>query len=322
MGFRVIRGLSEIPSDIPPAVATVGNFDGVHAGHRSILRRVVQLSRERSCTPAVVTFDPHPTRVVAPARAPRLLTTIEQRCELMRRSGIELALVIDFTPEIAQLTPEQFVSRVLVEGLKARAVLVGENFRFGARQAGDVHTLEELGSRYGFEVEIIEGVRRHGRMVSSSDIRRLISDGDMTLAWRELERPYAVEGEIVPGRGIGSKQTVPTLNLATAAEVLPAQGVYITCTEDLESGRRWDSITNIGRRPTFGGESLTIETFLLSALEGDAPRRIRLSFLRRVRDERKFDSPAALKAQILADVARANAWFRRLRRWSGLARKA
>lgn len=321
MDFRVVRSASEIPSDVRPSAVTIGNFDGVHAGHRSILRRVVQLAREHGWTPAAITFDPHPTRVVAPARAPQLLTTIEQRCELMRREGIELVIVIPFTPEVAQLTPEQFVSRILVDALKARAVLVGENFRFGARQAGDVHTLQELGSRYGFEVEIVEGVRRHGRMVSSSDIRRLIGDGNMTVAWRELERPYAVEGEIVPGHGIGSKQTVPTLNLATAAEVLPARGVYITCTEDLDSGRRWDSITNVGYRPTFGGDSLTIETFLLSPLEGDAPRRIRLSFLRRVREERKFDSAEALKAQILKDVSRANAWFRRLRRWSGRTRK-
>jgi riboflavin kinase/FMN adenylyltransferase len=322
MDFRVARGVSEIPSDVGPSAVTIGNFDGVHAGHRSILRRVVQIAREHGWTPAAITFDPHPTRVVAPARAPQLLTTIEQRCELMRREGIELVLVIPFTMEVAQLSPEQFVSQILVDALRVRAVLVGENFRFGARQAGDIHTLQELGPRYGFEVQIIEGVRRHGRMVSSSDLRRLIAEGKVTLAWRELERPYTVEGDIVPGHGIGSKQTVPTLNLATAAEVLPASGVYVTCTEDLDSGRRWDSITNIGYRPTFGGDSLTIETFLLSPLEGDAPRRIRLSFLRRVRDERKFESPEALKAQILKDVARANAWFRRLRRWSGRVRKA
>jgi riboflavin kinase/FMN adenylyltransferase len=234
----------------------------------------------------------------------------------MRREGIEQVLVLPFTPEIAQLRPAEFVVRTLAGPLKARAVLVGENFRFGVRQSGDIHTLQELGAQYGFSVEIIHGVRRHGRLVSSSDIRILIQEGNAALAWRELDRPYTIEGDIVPGHGIGAKQTVPTLNLATSAEVLPARGVYITCTEDLDSGRQWNSITNVGRRPTFGGESLSIETFLLSPLEGDAPRRIRLGFLRRVRDERKFESAEALKGQIFRDVARAQTWFRRFRNWT------
>ena len=314
--FRVVRNLDEIPSDFGPSAVTIGNFDGLHAGHRQILRRVVEVGRERGLKPSVVTFDPHPSRIVAPERAPQLLTTMEQRCDLMRQEGIEQVRVLPFTPEIARLRPAEFVARTLAGPLQAKAVLVGENFRFGVRQSGDIHTLEELGWQHGFTVEIIHPVKRHGRLVSSSDIRALIRQGNAMLAWRELDRPYAIEGEIVPGHGVGAKQTVPTLNLATSAEVLPKNGVYITCTEDLGSQRRWNSITNVGFRPTFGGESLTIETFLLSPLEGDAPRRIRLSFLRRVRDERKFESPEALKAQILKDVSRAQTWFRRFGNWT------
>ena len=314
--FRLCHRLEEAREISQPAAVTIGNFDGLHVGHRRIMRRVVALAREHGAVPTVLTFDPHPTRIVAPARAPKLLTTTAQRCELMRQEGIEQVLVLPFTSELAQLTPEQFVGRVLADGLHAKAVLVGDNFRFGVGQSGDTCTLEELGPKYGFSVEVVHGVKQRGRMVSSSDIRRLIREGNVSLAWRELGRPYSVEGEIVSGHGIGSKQTVPTLNLSTAAEVLPGNGVYISCTEDLDVKRRWDSITNVGNRPTFGGNELTIETFLLSPFEGETPARIRLSFLHRVRNERKFENADALKSQIMRDVGRAQVFFRRCRRWA------
>jgi riboflavin kinase/FMN adenylyltransferase len=313
--FQVFHSIEEAASVVRATAVTIGNFDGLHAGHRCIMRRVVEIAREHDWTPTVLTFSPHPTKVVAPARAPKLLTTTQQRAELMRQEGIENVVVLPFTREIAQLTPEQFVERILARGLHAKAVLVGDNFRFGAGQTGDTHTLARLGPRYGFTVEVVHGVRRRGRMISSSEIRRQIREGNVSLAWRELERPYSVEGVIVPGHGVGSRQTVPTLNLSTEAEVLPATGVYITCTEDLDAHQRWDSITNVGYRPTFDGDRLTIETYLLTALDGAAPQRIRLSFLRRVRDERRFRSPEALKAQILKDVSRAQTYFRRCRRW-------
>ena len=193
-------------------------------------------------------------------------------------------------------------------------MIVGENFRFGCKQAGDTTMLKELGSRLGFEVRLLETVRWRGRRVSSGEVRKLVASGEVGIAGRLLERPYAISGEIVQGRGIGSKQTVPTLNLRTDAQVIPARGVYITRTTDLDGARKWNSITNIGYRPTFGNdEALTIETFLLDPLEGATPERIRLEFLRRVRDERKFESSEALKAQILRDVGRAKAYFRRVR---------
>lgn len=313
--FRVFRSLEQTPRDFGPCALTIGNFDGLHAGHRRIMRRVVETARTGGWKPSVLTFTPHPTRVVAPEKSPRLLTTTGQRAELMRTEGIEQVLVLPFTEDIARLSPEEFVSQILVDGLGAKAVLVGDNFRFGAQQAGDVDLLAELGSKYGYTTEIVKGVRRHGRMVSSSGIRRLVQDGRVALASRLLERPYSVEGEIVRGHGIGSRQTVPTLNLATAAEILPASGVYLTRTYDLDSDRVWNSITNIGTRPTFEGDSLTIETFLLEPFDGQTPDRIRLEFLRRVREERRFESPELLRAQILKDVARAQVFFRRWRKW-------
>jgi riboflavin kinase/FMN adenylyltransferase len=293
-------------------VVTIGNFDGVHAGHRQLLRRVVELGREHNLKPAVLTFDPHPTRVVAPERAPRLLTTMKERVALIREQGIEEVVVLPFTEDVARLSPEEFVEQVLVAKLHAKIVMVGDNFRFGHKQAGDIKTLSELGVRFGFQTHVVDAVRRRGRVVSSSVIRQLIEKGDVAMAGRLLERPYALEGDVVSGHGIGSKQTVPTLNLGTPAEVIPANGVYITRTRDLETNDCWNSITNVGTRPTFEGNNLTIETFLLSTFEGLTPGCISVEFFRRVREERKFDSAEALKQQIFRDVDRAQTFFRRL----------
>jgi riboflavin kinase/FMN adenylyltransferase len=310
--IRIFRSLEEARPEFPPCALTVGNFDGVHAGHRRILRRVREVAEAGGLKPSVLTFDPHPTKVVAPARSPRLLTTPEQRCRLIGQEGITQALILPFTPELAQLSPEEFVRRILIDGLGTRALLVGDNFRFGHKQGGDTRLLVELGKRFGFSVEVVGAVTIRGSVVSSSEIRRLIESGEVARAARLLERPFALEGEVVHGHGVGSRQTVPTLNLATAAEALPAVGVYVTRTHDCGGDRSWPSVTNVGYRPTFGGSELSIETFLLSGLEGKTPRRIRVDFLRRLRDERKFDSPEALKAQILKDVRRAQAYFRRL----------
>jgi riboflavin kinase/FMN adenylyltransferase len=312
---RIYRSLDEVPADFGPSAITIGNFDGLHAGHRRIMRRVVEIAREHRWKPGVLTFDPHPTRIVAPSRSPRLLTTTEERARLMGAEGIEDVLVLPFNAQLASLSPELFVEQILVDRLRARAVLVGENFRFGAGQAGDTSTLKRMGKTYGFVTEIVAGVKRHGQMVSSSGIRRLLQAGQVSLAARLLERPYSVEGDIVCGHGVGAKQTVPTLNLATSAEIVPSDGVYASRTYDLESGRAWNSITNIGMRPTFGGDRRTIETFLLDPFDGIAPRRIRLEFFRRLRDERKFESAEALRSQILRDVGRAKALFRRYKRW-------
>jgi len=314
--FRVFHSLAEVPPDFGPSALSVGNFDGVHAAHRKILRRVVEVAAARNLRPSVLTFDPHPTKVVAPARAPRLMTSPEQRCALIRQEGIEQVLILPFDRQVAQLSPQQFVEQVLVAKLDVRAVLVGHDFRFGHKQAGNVHVLEELGRRDGFTTEVVEAVTLRGRLVSSTALRQLITHGQVAQAARLLERPYVLEGEVVPGHGVGSKQTVPTLNLSTAGEVLPAKGVYVTRTRDLDEARAWPSVTNVGNRPTFDGDSLSIETFLLESLAGTPPRHICIEFLWRLRDERKFPGAAELKAQILRDVAHAQAYFRRLRKWT------
>ena len=318
--MQVYRSLAGLPRDFGPSALSIGNFDGVHSGHRRILRRVKEIAAERGWKASVLTFDPHPTRVVAPGRTPPLSTSPERRAELMREEAIEQVLILPFTPELADLTPEQFVERLLVNALGARAVLVGDNFRFGHGQAGNAAVLAELGRRFGFATEIVPAVAWRGRVVSSSGIRELLRAGNVSLAARFLQKAYSLEGEVVKGRGVGSRHTVPTLNLATRAEVIPASGVYITRTRDCADGREWNSVTNIGTRPTFGASGeLTIETFLLDALAGETPEHIRVKFLRRIRDERKFDSPEALRAQILQDVRAAHAWFRRTQAWTGRA---
>jgi len=308
----IVRGIPRARRGSAPIALSIGNFDGVHAGHRGILRRVAALASEHGWTPTAMTFDPHPARILAPARAPRLLSTIAERAEWMRQEGIEQVIVVPFDLDFAHLTPEEFVVDVLERRLGVRAVVVGENFRFGRGHTGDIKTLTELGARRGLVVEAVGSVRVRGHRVSSSAIRRLIEAGDISRAARMLGRPYSLSGEVVSGHGIGSRKTVPTLNLATEAEVVPARGVYITRTGEAESGRRYRSVTNVGIRPTFGGHALAIETHLLEFSDYEAPARIRVEFLYRLRAERKFPTSEELKAQILRDVERAQVYFHRL----------
>lgn len=316
--MRVYRSLDQVSPDFGPCAITIGNFDGVHAGHRCILRRLKALAAAHGWKAAVLTFDPHPTRVVAPERAPQLMTSPDRRAALMEQEGVDEVLILPFDRQVALLSPEQFVRQLLIERLNARAVLVGDNFRFGHRQSGTVATLRQLGQELSFVTEIVPAVSCRGQVVSSSGIRRLIATGRVALAARFLERPFQISGDVETGRGVGSRETVPTLNLAPPAGMVPAAGVYLTHTCDRESARQWNSITNVGYRPTFGeSDRLTIETFLLDPLTGESPRHIAVEFLARVRDERKFATPEALKTQIFKDVAVARRYFRRRQNWVG-----
>jgi len=310
--FTAFRALGQIPQGFGPSVITIGNFDGVHLGHTRILREVVAIARQRGLVSASLTFHPHPAKIVAPDRVPPLLTSPEARLALFENAGLDATLILPFTPEIAHLLPEEFIERVLVHALAARVIVVGANFRFGRNHAGDVRLLESEGRRWNYEVRVIEPVVRRGEIVSSSRIRRLISQGAVSSAAHLLGRPFVVEGPVIPGHGIGSRQTVPTLNIDPETEVIPARGVYTTCAMDSGSERRWPAVTNIGYRPTFGGTDLSIETFLLRPLEGADPATLSLAFWRRLRDERKFPSPDELRQQIWKDVAATEKFYRRL----------
>lgn len=293
-----------------PVAVAIGNFDGVHLGHRALLARVRDYARENGLASAVLTFDPHPTVVVAPDRVPLMLTSLPERLRLLRETGIDRVEVLAFNKEVSDLTPRGFVSQTLVDRLDARAVFVGENFRFGARKQGSTAVLEALGNEFGFVSQFLPPVRFRGEIVSSSAIRCHLSEGRINRANHLLGRPFALIGPVVSGHGVGSKQTVPTLNLRPDAAQLVPRGVFITETVDRRSSRRWNSITNAGTRPTFNGDELTVETFLLSRFEPPAPEEISVEFRRFVRPERAFADPAALREQIMRDVARANAYWR------------
>ncbi len=312
--MRVFHTAEEIPTDLAPSVVTIGNFDGVHAGHREIMRRVTAIARERGLTPTVLTFDPHPARVLAPDRAPKLIMTVPQRLRRLEAEGIEAALVFPFSLEFAKLTPEEFVERILSRALKARCVLVGEDFRFGYKQSGNIDTLRELGARFGFELRAVAAIEGGGERVSSTRIRSAISEGKVSRACRMMGSPFALEGSVVRGQGIGSKQTVPTVNLAWENELVPEVGVYVTRVRDEATGVEWRAITNVGFRPTFNGEGLTVESFLLDPPPEQIPQRIEVEFLAHIRGERRFESPEKLRAQILRDVGAARRFHSRAER--------
>lgn len=295
------------------SVLAIGNFDGIHLGHQAILRQAVSRAQETGGVATALTFEPPPLKVLRPESAPKRLSTNPQRTEWFRFVGLESAVVLPFTLELAKVSPTDFVDRILAGDLLVRAILVGENFRFGHKQAGDVTLLRELGRKGGFEVITLPPVVSHGEIVSSTVIRREIAEGRVTHAGRLLGRPFVLTGEVVSGTGTGHKFTVPTLNLSPEQELLPARGVYITRTllDNETKSRR--SVTNVGTRPTFNGSSLTVETHLLDAPPEFETRRIEIRFWKRLREEKKFKNPEELRTQIVRDIASTNRFFTLLR---------
>jgi riboflavin kinase / FMN adenylyltransferase len=293
-----------------PTAVTIGNFDGVHVGHQKILRGVIERARSMDAMSAVLTFYPHPARILRPEVAPGLLETLPQRLAEFETLGMDAALVLKFDQELAKASAEEFARRFLVETLRTRAVLVGANFRFGHKQAGDVKLLAKLGGKNGFEVEIVEPVLVDGRVVSSSEIRQAVREGRVDDAGLMLGRPFALAGEIRTGTGLGRKVVVPTLNLATEQEILPKTGVYAT--EVVLGGKTYRAVTNVGVRPTFDGQKLAIESHLLEFSGTVTSGAMTVKFLTRLRDEQKFAGSEALREQILKDIARAKEFFAKL----------
>ena len=296
------------------SVLAIGNFDGIHLGHQAILRATVERARAFNAVSTALTFDPSPRKVLRPETAPLRLSTNAQRMEWFNALGLEAGVVLPFTLELARLSPSEFVEQILVRDLHLKAVLVGENFHFGHKQAGDVKLLSELGTRHGFNVVIVPPVVYRGEVVSSTIIRREVAEGDVSHAARLLGRAFALTGEVVSGTGTGRRFTFPTLNLAAEQELLPARGVYVTRTRLEGETRSHRSVTNIGMRPTFNGSSLGVETHLLDAQLATPPKRIEVRFWKRLREEKKFSGPEELRAQIASDIARADKFFSRLRR--------
>ncbi|MEJ2010418.1 MAG: bifunctional riboflavin kinase/FAD synthetase [Acidobacteriota bacterium] len=301
--MRVVRDLSEL-----------------HEPHRELLRRVVRSARKVGGTSVVITFDPHPAQVLAPEHAPKTLTPLALKTGLIEKEGIELLLILNFNRKLSRLSPEEFARNILVEKLRAAVVHVGSNFRFGHQRAGNTALLAELGRRDDFRVETLPMMTVRGHRVSSSQVRRMLAEGRVEVAGRMLGRPYAVSGVITTGEGVGHRQTVPTLNLSPVAQQLPKNGVYITRTR--VGGKRHDSVTNVGHKPTFGHHRLTVESFLLDFRGESRTGGMEVEFLYRLRDEIKFPNAEALKQQIQRDVQRSLKFFRLTKALRGSAPRA
>ena len=307
--MHVYQHLDELPGNLGPTVISVGNFDGVHRAHQHVLAEIIRRARELHSTSMVVTFNPHPVRILRPDAAPRLLTPLPVKLRLLAASGVDATLVLPFTRDLSLLSPRQFAQQILCEGLHAREVHEGFNFRFGHKAAGTTDQLQELGRELGFEVKIYPAMKINGDAVSSSRIRELLQTGDVTRAHRLLGRAFSIVSSPGRGRGYGAKYTVPTINLSRYDDLVPRDGVYITQTRVGEEC--FDSVTNVGNRPTFGADSFAVETHLLNfhPIELTADTEVELWFLKRLRDEIKFPSIDDLRAQIAKDVHRARRYF-------------
>jgi riboflavin kinase / FMN adenylyltransferase len=307
--MQVFRSLNEIPAAYGPTVATIGNFDGVHRGHQLVIAEVIRRTRELGARSLAITFDPHPVRLLKPDIQLRLITPLEKKLELLAATGIDTTLVLPFTPEISQMTARDFASKVLCDKLGIVELHEGENFRFGYQAQAGVDSLEAFGHELGFRVSVYTPCSTHGLAVSSSAIRQLIAEGNVSRARALLGRPFAVSSSPASGRGYGTKYTVPTINLAPYPELIPANGVYITTLT--VAGETFDAVTNVGNRPTFGADSFTIESHLLNfhPIDLDESTPLMLTFLHRLRDEIRWPSPDALREQIGRDVRRAQRYF-------------
>ncbi len=351
--MQVFHKLADIPHDFGPSVASVGNFDGVHRAHRAVIDEIVRRAQSAKAKSVVVTFEPHPARILRPDHDFKLLTPPPEKLSLLQNTALDAVLVLPFTRDLSLMTPHQFAHDILKKKLHALEVHEGYNFHFGHKAQGTIQVLRELGREMGFEVHDYPEMRLRGERVSSTHIRKLLAEGRVSRARHLLARPFSILSTPGRGRGYGSKYTVPTINLARYQELVPKDGVYITrtrigkcgadtpvrekpegsstleeptkstgltekpnrvSTENPPEAECFDSLTNIGNRPTFGADSFAIETHLLNfhPLELTAQTEVELHFLDRLRDEIKFPSVEALKEQIGRDVQKAQKYFRRL----------
>jgi riboflavin kinase / FMN adenylyltransferase len=311
----VFHKLGDVPASYGPTFVSVGNFDGVHRAHARVLSEIAARARAAGGKAVAVTFEPHPARILQPESGLKLLTPTPEKLRWLAGTGVDAILVLPFGRDLSLMTPRQFAERVLKRKLHAREVHEGFNFRFGHKAAGDANMLAELGREMGFEVKVYPEMMLRGESVSSSQIRKLVAAGRVSRARHLLARPFCILGVPGRGRGFGSKYTVPTINLARYEELVPRDGVYISWTR--VGAERFESVTNVGNRPTFGAELFAIETHLLNfhPLELTPETEVEICFLERLRDEIKFSSVGALREQIAHDVKKARRFFHLLRRY-------
>ena len=317
--MKIARSLAELSSFTRRSVVTIGNFDGVHCGHQMVIASVRERAQQLGAASVAVTFDPHPAHVLRTDSRLPLITPLAIKLDLLAATGLDLTLVLPFTDELRHWTARHFATTVLRDALHATEVHEGETFRFGYDAEAGIDSLTTLGNELGFTVRAFEPRTLRGSAISSSRIRALIAEGAisgrdaMPLARTLLGRPFSIHSTPASGRGYGTRYAVPTINLAPYADLLPAHGVYITTLKVGTGGtaRLFHGVTNIGNRPTFGADSFAVETHLLDFepidLFEDTP--LEMAFLLRLREERRFESPELLRAQIMKDVARAQRYF-------------
>lgn len=308
--MQVFHHLDEIPADWSSTVVSIGNFDGVHRGHQHVLARVADRSRALKAKSIAVTFEPHPLRVLRPKNAPLLITPFPQKIAALGQTGIDAALVLEFDKQFSLISPKEFAQQIVGGKLHAKEVHEGENFHFGHRAEGDCEKLKQFGKEFGFHVVVYPEMRLRRESVSSSRIRQLLTEGEVGRARHLLGRVFSITSTPARGRGYGAKYTVPTINLAPYPELVPKNGVYITCTR--LAGETFESVTNVGTRPTFKGESFAIETHLLNfhPITLDESTEVEISFLKWLRPEIKWPNAEALKEQIGKDLTKAKRFLR------------
>lgn len=315
--MQIFRALDQVSSSYGPTVIAIGNFDGVHCGHRWIIENARSRARRLGAKCIAVTFDPHPVRVLRPEAAPLLITTMPERLRLLAETGLDATVVLPFTKEFSHTPADSFARDILRDGLHAVEVHEGDSFRFGFQAQAGIRELIQLGEKVGFGVVAHHARTVRGLPVSSSQIRQRITAGDVTTARVLLGRPFSILSTPARGRGIGSELTVPTINLAPYTELLPANGVYITRMKigDGPDAPVFNAATNVGNRPTFGADSFAVESHLLDFRPVTLTENtsLELTFLKRIREEKRFPSPEALKEQILRDVALVNRYFHLMR---------
>lgn len=312
--MQIFRTLDEIPADFGSTLVSVGNFDGVHRAHAHVLKEIVSRARLSGSKAVAVTFEPHPARILRPGSDLKLLTPTSEKLRLLQQTGVDAVLLLPFGRDLSLMSPREFAEEILEKKLHAREVHEGFNFHFGHKASGDTTMLAEFGREMGFEVRVYPEMKLRGEPVSSSHIRKLLRHGRASRARHLLARSFCILSTPGRGRGYGSKYTVPTINLSRYEELVPKDGVYITCTRVGEES--FESVTNVGNRPTFGAELFAIETHLLNfhpiALTPDTE--VEICFLDRLRDEVKFPSVDALREQIAHDVKKARRYFHVLNR--------
>lgn len=292
------------------SVLSIGNFDSVHRGHQAVLSHVVKRAHALGVSALAMTFDPHPIKLLRPADAPRLLTTLDQRLALIARTGIETCLLVPFTHRVARMSAENFVRDVLVQRLAVHEVYIGKNFRFGADRIGDVELLTRMGDELGFQAASSPIVEHGGGVVSSTRVRQAVGEGKVEEAGGLLDRTVFIDGPVLEGKRLGRTLGFPTLNIEVENELKPDRGVYVTAVHIPSFDRTFPAVTNIGVRPTIYDNSLTtVESHLLDFTADVYRERVRLFFLQRLREERTFDSTTQLMTQIRLDVQTSRSYF-------------